>query len=86
MDDFRADVAREMEEDDGMLTYEQWLEYMERYRRELAEQKADPWAVPYIQEAIDAGLMADVGGTIERPRDFVTREELATVAAALSKK
>ena len=29
--------------------------------------------------------MADVGGSIERPQSFVTREELATVAAALGK-
>lgn len=85
MDDFRADVAREMEEDDGMLTYEQWKEYMDRYRAELAKQPASPWAVPYIAQAIDAGLMADVGGTIERPRDFVTREELATSLAATVK-
>ncbi len=31
MDDFRADVAQEMEAE--TVTYEQWLEYMERYRR-----------------------------------------------------
>ena len=68
------------------MTYEKWKEYMERYRKELAQQPADPWAVPYIARAIDAGLMADVGGTIERPRDFVTREELAASLAATVKK
>lgn len=32
-----------------------------------------------------AGLMTDVGGTIERPRDFATRQELATSLAATIK-
>ena len=71
--------------EEKQVSYEQWKQYMDRYRAELAAQAADPWAVPYIAQAIDAGLMTDVGGTIDRPRDFVTREELATVAAALSK-
>lgn len=66
--------------------YEKFKTYMDRYRAELGQQQADPWAVPYIAQAIDAGLMAEVNGSIERPKDFVTREELATVAAALSKK
>ncbi len=66
--------------------YTQWVRHFERYRRELAAQAADPWAVPYIAQAIDAGLMADVGGTIERPRDFVTRQELATSLAAVGER
>lgn len=64
------------------VSYEQWKQYMDQYRRELAAQPPSEWAVPFIQEAIDAGLMADVGGSIERPRDFVTREELAASLAA----
>ena len=67
------------------MSYEQFKAYMEQYRRELGQQQASPWAVPYIAQAIDAGLMADVGGTIDRPRDFVTREELATSLAATVK-
>ena len=86
MDDFRADVAALIREEDEDMSYEQWKQYMDRYRADLAAQAADPWAVPFIAQAIDAGLMTDVDGSIERPRDFVTREELATVAAALSKK
>ena len=72
--------------EEKQVSYEQWKQYMDRYRAELAAQAADPWAVPYIAQAIDAGLMADVGGTIDRPRDFVTREELATSLAATVKK
>lgn len=78
-------IIRFVPKEDDTLTYEQWVAYMERYRKELGAKEASPWAVPYIQEAIDAGLMADVGGSIERPRDFVTRQELATVAVALKK-
>ena len=65
--------------------YEKFKSYMDRYRKELGAQAADPWAVPYIQKAIKSGLMAEVDGSIERPRDFVTRQELATSLAATIK-
>ena len=74
-----------LEEDDDM-SYEQFEQYMNRYLTERNAKPADDWAKPYIQEAIDAGVMTDVGGTIASPQGFVTRQELATVAAALSKK
>ena len=84
MDDFRADVARAMKGGDT-VTQEQFDAMMDNWLARRAALPASDWAVPYISEAIDKGYMADVGGSIERPRDFVTREELATVAAALSK-
>ena len=71
--------------EEKQVSYEQWKQYMDRYRAELGQQKASSWAVPYIAQAIDAGLMTDVGGTIERPKDFVTRQELATSLAATIK-
>ena len=71
------------EEGDETVTYEQWKEYMDRYRRELGTQPASQWAVPYINKAIDAGRMDEVNGSIERPQDFVTRQELATVVSNL---
>ena len=74
-----------LEEDDDM-SYEQFAQYMDRYLNERNTKPADDWAKPYIQEAIDAGAMTDVGGTIQAPQGFVTRQELATVAAALAKK
>ena len=85
MDDFRADVAQEMEENKD-VTQEQFDTMMNDWLARRAALPASDWAVPYISEAIDKGYMADVGGSIERPQSFVTREELATVAAALSKK
>ena len=72
--------------EEKQVSYEQWKQYMDRYRQELAAQSPSEWAVPYIAQAIDAGLMTDVDGSIERPRDFVTREELATSLAATVKK
>lgn len=74
-----------LEEDDDM-SYEQFEQYMNRYLTERNAKPASDWAKPYIQEAIDAGAMADLGGTIASPQGFVTRQELATVAAALAKK
>ena len=68
------------------LTQDQFDAMMNDWLARRAALPASDWAVPYISEAIDKGYMADVGGTIERPQSFVTREELATVAAALSKK
>lgn len=74
-----------LEENDDM-SYEQFEQYMNRYLTERNAKPADDWAKPYIQDAIDAGAMTDVGGTIERPQGFITRQEMAVVAAALSKK
>ena len=83
MDNFRADVARAMEDD---MTQEQFNKMMDNYLAQRNAQSASDWAKPFIQEAIDAGAMTDVGGTIASPQGFVTRQELAVVAAALSKK
>lgn len=79
------DYKSKTEEDDDM-SYEQFSQYMDRYLTERNAKPADDWAKPYIQDAIDAGAMTDVGGTIERPQGFITRQEMAVVAAALSKK
>ena len=75
-----------LEEDDEEVTQDQFNSMMKTYLAQRDAQPASGWAVPHIQEAIDAGVITDVGGSIERPQGFVTREELATVAAALSKK
>lgn len=85
MDDFRADVARRMEGEDEM-TQEQFDTMMENWLARRNNQPASDWAKPYIQEAIDAGVMTDIGGTIQSPQGVVTRQELATVAAAIIKR
>ena len=68
------------------VTQEQFDKMMDNYLERRNAKPADDWAKPYIQDAIDAGAMTDVGGTIERPQGFITRQEMAVVAAALSKK
>ncbi len=75
MDDFRADVARVMKGEDDMLTYEQWKEYMERYRQELGTLSASSWAEKELAAAVAAGITDG-----KRPHDFVTREEAAIMA------
>lgn len=75
-----------LEGDDDELTQDQFNSMMETYLSQRNKKPADDWAKPYIQDAIDAGAMTDVGGTIERPQGFITRQEIAVVAAALSKK
>ena len=77
---------KKMLEGDDDMSYEQFEQYMNRYLTERNAKPADDWAKPYIQDAIDAGAMTDVGGTIECPQGFITRQEIAVVAAALSKK
>ena len=85
MDSFRADVDKILKGEDT-LTQEQFDAMLEDYLARRNAKPASQWAVPYIQEAIDAGVMSDVGGSIQSPQGFVSREELATVAAALAKK
>ena len=75
MDGFRADVARSMKEDDEMLTYEQWKEYMDRYRKEQAGLPVSSWAKDGLDAAVAAGITDG-----QRPHDFVTREEAAIMA------
>lgn len=79
MDDFRADVAQVMRGEDEPVNYEQWLEYMTRYRRELAQQGA---SMPDL--LADAKAMGLTDGS--RPRDLVTREEAAIMARAAANK
>lgn len=76
------EVTRRLREEDT-LTQDQFDEMMNDWLGRRAALPASDWAVPYISEAIDKGYMADVGGSIERPQSFVTREELATSLSAV---
>lgn len=75
-----------LEGEDEEVTQEQFDKMMDNYLERRNSKPADDWAKPYIQEAIDVGLMADVGGTIASPKGFVTRQELAVVAVNAVKK
>ena len=78
MDNFRADVARTMKgEDDEMLSYEQWKEYMDRYEKERAALPAPAWAsqTGEWERAHRAGITAD----LSRPQSPATRVEVAAM-------
>ena len=65
------------------MTQEQFDAMLEDYLARRGEREASGWAVPYIQRAVDAGVMAEEAGGIGRPQAFATREELAAVASSL---
>lgn len=75
----------EYQEDDDM-TQDQFNSFMDNYLKAKAKEPASDWAKPFIDTAIDVGAMNDVGGTIERPKSWMTREELSVVVAALARK
>lgn len=74
MDDFRADVARLMKGEDEIVTYEQWKEYMERYRRELGEQPPPSWFEEELERAKKLGISDG-----SRPCDLSSRAEVAAM-------
>ena len=76
MNDFRADVARVLEGDDDMLSYEQWKAYMEQYRKELAAKDSTMPAL--VADAKTLGITSDGS----RPRDLLSREEGMVMARA----
>lgn len=70
--------------EEAEVTQEQFDAFMENWLARRAALPASDWARPYIQQAIDGGAMTEnPSGSIDRPQAYVTREELATVAAAL---
>lgn len=74
MDDFRADVAKLMKGEDEEVTYEQWKEFMEQYRRELGQLSAPAWGEAELEEAKELGLTDG-----SRPQDLATRQEVASM-------
>lgn len=80
-----AEVTRRLEgEDDEMLTYEQWKEYMTQYRKELQDNDCGSWSEEARAWAIAIGLIAGNGTTINgEPNmmwaDFLTREQNVVV-------
>lgn len=88
MDDVRNDVAKLIEEDD-MFTYDQFKAYMDQYRKELGSAPAADYAKQYIKECVDAGIMVNTGTpespAIDRPGDFLTRQEAAVIQAQAMK-
>lgn len=71
-----AEVTRRLGEEVDNVSYEQWVQYFERYRRELAAQNA---TMPeQVAEAVALGISSNG----DRPRDLLTREEGMVMAKA----
>lgn len=69
--------------DDEMLSYEQWKNYMDRYRTELGQAPAADYAKESIEACIKAGIMKNIGTddkpSIDRPESSLTRQEAAVM-------
>ena len=76
-----VDYAAECEkEEGGEMSYGQWKEYMDRYRRELRADHDKCWAEEELDAAVAAGITDG-----KRPHDLVTREEAAIMAMRAGK-
>lgn len=73
------DYAIKEEEDDEMLTYDQWKEYQKKYEKELADMQVSDWAKPAVEWAKKEGILNGDSDGKMRPRDYITREEMAQV-------
>lgn len=76
MDDFRADVAREMERGDEM-TQEQFDAMLENWLARQGELEPSVWAKELLGQAVERNL---TDGT--RPQAFATRQEVAVMMLA----
>lgn len=80
------DYAKKIEEDDEMLSYEQWKDYMEKYQAELAKKPVASWAKDAVDFVKKEELMnGDADGQF-RPQSEITRQEVAAVLKNLCEK
>jgi len=68
-------------EDDEMLTYDQFKDYMRRYESEKAAAAPSAYAKDSAKKAVESGLFkdGDGDGSLDNPRANLTREQFATV-------
>lgn len=69
------------EEDDEMLTYDQFKDYMRRYEAEKAAAAPSAYAEESAKKAVESGLFkdGDGDGSLDNPRANLTREQFAAV-------
>jgi len=73
-------VNEKLEEDDEMLTYEQWKEYMEQYRKELGKQPGLAWGADEMAQAVELGITDG-----KRPQALATRQEVVSMIVRASR-
>lgn len=76
MDDFRADVAAELEDH---MTQERFDEMMDHWLARLAQQPPGGWSEQARRWAEDRGLVAGDANGDKQYRSFCTREQLLTI-------
>ena len=78
MDDFRADVAQAMEEEN--VTQEQFNKMMETYLTSRTKLAISDWAKEPVQQAVAKGITDG-----KSPQGFATRQEVAAMINAALK-
>lgn len=78
----RPDFSIVPEEDDEMLTYEQWKEYMTKYRKELQDNDCGVWSQEAREWAIQEGLFGGNGTTIDGQPNYMWQDSLTREQAA----
>jgi hypothetical protein len=64
-------------QEDDIVTYEQWKEFMKQYEAERAQEPASNYAKPALEWVEQNGIMLGSNGEM-MPKSPVTREQLAT--------
>lgn len=79
----RPDYSIVPEEDDEMLTYEQWKEYMTQYRKELQDNDCGDWSKEAREWAIRVGLFAGSGTASDGQPNYMWQDQLTREQAAM---
>ncbi|RKI64649.1 hypothetical protein D7V91_15775, partial [bacterium 1xD42-67] len=61
-------------EEDETVTYEQWKEHMDRYRKELGELPGPAWGTDEMIQAVEMGITDG-----SRPEALATRQEVVSM-------
>lgn len=72
-----------VKEEDDMLTYEQWREYMDQYRRELQDNDCGDWSKEAREWAIRVGLFAGSGTASDGQPNYMWQDQLTREQAAM---
>lgn len=91
MNEYRQDIYNKMheqtqpeipappKEDDNMLSFDQFKNYMTQYRQELQAKPVSDWAKEDVQWAVDNGIIQGNGENNLMPQDLLTREQAAAL-------
>ena len=84
MDDFRADVARQMREEDETVTQAEFDRMMDDYLERLSEKEPADWSAAARAWAESSGLIKGDAEGNKQYKGFVTREQMAVFLKRLT--